>query len=139
MKQIFSIHKWIMLGVCAGLFCSCSSPPKLILYNNTGSAIRVVSAGKEITIAAFEQKDIPFPAHTRKMTILFNTTKWRYHINYPPKEYCKPTACTRIKAQIEKDGSIYIGLPSLKLPFSSLPIQPDSFPLMPKNGSTNES
>jgi hypothetical protein len=114
------------------MLVSCSYPAELLLYNNTGTIITVVSEGKSFVIPRESSETIPFPANTKELLISGKEAEWLYRIEYPPREYYQYVAHPKIKAQIEPDGSIYLAFPLSEFPLSRFPAQPVGFPLSPE-------
>ncbi len=129
MKRIFTIA---ILFLVLGFFTSCSREARIKLYNHTGSDVVIQVEGETYSIANGRIKTFIFPAKSKKLSIMINDTIWDYSVQYPPIDYCSPTAASIIHMQLEPDGQLYVFLPKTLFPVTDISSQPKGFPLIPK-------
>ena len=123
----------LILGFVTMLCCSCSRLPKLVIFNNTGVAVQVVTDKSRCDIPNGKAGEIWYPIENT-MTITHPNGVWTYVVDrYPPPAYCEPTAQSNIHAQIESNGYIYVFLPTAPFPVRDLKPQPGGFPLVPSS------
>ena len=115
----------------------CTLSETCVLYNNTGQNLKVIQQKIEGTKSERKLK-----AHStirlggwvwHTYQVVTKDTIWNYNPIRPDYDFFAYGGFDQIfKAQLEKDGRIYILRPDQSFPASEFPKQPEGFPLLPK-------
>lgn len=122
---------FLLSVLCTG----CTTFPIVVLYNNTGSDLLVITGKNRYALNVSEKLEFEYPAEKEgTFEIQFVEGSWQYVLPYSPKEYYEVGVLRgKIKVQIENDGRKFIPKPLSIYPFTSIPqSQPEEFPLLPQ-------
>lgn len=116
----------------------CSIPETCVLYNNTGQdlkVIRIKTDGSKTERKLKARSTIKLGGWVfSTYQIITKDTTWNYEPEITDPGFVADTVFLEriFKAQLEKDGRIYILQPKQSFPASEFPEQPEGFPLLPK-------
>ena len=131
-QQTFLCARRLAMIAVVALLSSCTIPPELILYNNTGERLTVASGDHSQLIEPKKEAKVPFPFGDKSLSITCASNTWTYTLKYPPHDFCGPSSHLRIKSQVESNGFIYVFPKDVGLPGEDLSRQPEGFPVKPK-------
>jgi hypothetical protein len=124
------------------LFTSCTLAQYVGFQNNTGSdaVLEVVRNGltNKHRLARGHYVELP---NIELSSISISTNKWTYDAVPIPRDYVgsRSLSSRLIRYQIEKDGSLYLLMPSDTPPAPRFVYQPRGFPLKPKSADHSAS
>lgn len=129
------VLRFLALCLLSLVLTSCVRGYNVELFNNTGEALTVTSYD---TAGGATEKSLPIGGKVRitgsRFTLRNAHREWKYSLlsHPPPARFIDDTHWNRLVClQVEKNGAIYILLPSATSTTSTLPTQPSGFPITP--------
>jgi len=115
---------------------ACTRAPYMVVFNHADVPLtleRTAPYDADLTIAPGEALRARFP-DAMQLTVTAGAAAWCYIVRFPPRELARwsKLGTPEFQLQVEPDGRVYVLPPGVTPPVSTLPPQPDGFPLAPR-------